>query len=151
MKLTTSIENKWLIEHAFYDNQADLNLLQNNRADFVEADCKAICKYFNIAYKSPTNKPVEKPVAPSKPVTNVNVPSKTKPFKNGDYDVKAKVTASSLNVRKGRPGQSGYNTIIGQLKKGEIVTVGYCLNGWFGVVFNGQQAFISGDYVELVL
>lgn len=149
MKLTTSIENKWLIEHAFYDNQADLKLLQNNRADFVEANCKAICKYFGITYKAPTSKPVVKPVTPTSPT--VKVPSKVKPFKNGDYNVKAKVTASSLNVRKGRPGQSGYNTILGQLKKGEIVTVGYCLNGWFGVVFNGQQGFISGDYVELVL
>ena len=138
-----------LIEHAFYDNKDDLRLLQKNRVDFVEADCKAICNYFGITYKAPTSKPVEKPVAPSSPT--VNVPSKVKPFKNGDYNVKAKVTASSLNVRKGRPGKSDYDTILGQLKKGEIVTVGYCLNGWFGIDFKGKQGFISGNFIELVL
>ena len=34
--------------------------------------------------------------------------------------------------------------------KGTVIEVGYCLNGWFGVIYNGKQGFISGDYVELV-
>ena len=142
-----------LIEHAFYDNKADLNLLQNNRKDFVEANCKAICKYFGIAYKASGAQP-NIPVSNGGTTTTtkpVSVPSKTRPFKNGDYDVQAKVTASSLNVRKGRPGTAGYNNILGQLKKGTVIKVGYCLNGWFGVEFNGQQGFISGDYVDLIL
>lgn len=140
-----------LIEHAFYDNKGDLNLLQNHRDAFVEADCKAICKYFGIQYKAPGTSSAQKPVAPANPGGNVKVPSKAKPFKNGDYNVKARVTASELNVRKGRPGKSDYDTILGQLKKGEVVTVGYCLNGWFGIIYNGKQGFISGNYVELLL
>ena len=43
-----------LIEHGFYDNKKDLALMQNKRSVFVEADCKAICKYFGITYKAPT-------------------------------------------------------------------------------------------------
>lgn len=42
-----------LIEHGFYDNKEDLDLMQNHRNVFVEADCKAICKYFGITYKAP--------------------------------------------------------------------------------------------------
>ena len=45
-----------LIEHGFYDNKEDLALMQNHRNVFVEADCKAICKYFGITYKAPTAK-----------------------------------------------------------------------------------------------
>ena len=71
-------------------------------------------------------------------------------YKNGTYNRKGKVTASSLNIRKGRPGTSGYKTIIGQYKKGTVVTVHYCLNGWFGVIYNGKQGYVSGDYIELL-
>ena len=48
-----------LIEHSFYDNKEDLALMQNHRNIFVEADCKAICKYFGITYKAPTTKKEE--------------------------------------------------------------------------------------------
>ena len=54
-----------LIEHAFYDNKADLALMQNHRDKFVEADCKAICKYFGITYKAKSSTPI-KPTTPSK-------------------------------------------------------------------------------------
>ena len=46
-----------LIEHAFYDNKEDLNLMQNHRDKFVEADCKAICAYFGITYKAKSSTP----------------------------------------------------------------------------------------------
>ena len=42
-----------LIEYAFYSNLADLKILKNNEDELVEATVKAICKYFNISYKSP--------------------------------------------------------------------------------------------------
>lgn len=71
-------------------------------------------------------------------------------FKNGTYNRKAKVTASSLNVRRGRPGTPGYNTIYGSYKKGQVITVKYCLNNWFGVVYKGKQCYICGDYVQLL-
>ena len=39
---------------------------------------------------------------------------------------------------------------MGQYKKGTVVTVHYCLNGWFGVEYNGKQGYVSGDYIELL-
>jgi uncharacterized protein YgiM (DUF1202 family) len=71
-------------------------------------------------------------------------------YKNGNYNRKGKVTASSLNIRKGRPGTLDYKIIMGQYKKGTVVTVHYCLNGWFGVTYNGKQGYVSGDYIELL-
>ena len=71
-------------------------------------------------------------------------------YKNGTYNKKGRVTASSLNIRKGRPGTEGYNTIVGRYKKGEVVVVKYCLNNWFGVIYKGEQAYICGDYIELL-
>ena len=47
-------------------------------------------------------------------------------------------------------GSGNCNTKLGALPKGTVIQVGYCLNGWFGVIYNGKQGFISGDYVELV-
>ena len=91
--------------------------------------------------------------------TKVPVTETTKPkdnnknadgtFKNGTYNMKAEITASSLNIRAGRPGDAEYKTIYGQYKKGEVVTVKYCLNNWFGVRYKGKQAFICGDYIKL--
>lgn len=49
-----------LVEYGFYTNTGDLKILKNNQDDLVEATVKAICKYFNIAYK-----PVQKEVATS--------------------------------------------------------------------------------------
>lgn len=89
-------------------------------------------------------------------IHNTKVPNETvksepkQKYANGTYMRKAKITASSLNVRKGRPGCDNYNVILGQLKKNQIVTVKYCLNNWFGIMYNGKQAFICGDYVELL-
>ena len=71
-------------------------------------------------------------------------------YKNGDYNRKAKVTASSLNVRAGRPGTSKYNTIYGTLPRGKVITVWYCLDNWFSISYNGKTAYISGDYIEFI-
>ena len=71
-------------------------------------------------------------------------------YKNGTYNAKARVTVDSLNVRQGRPGSGRYNKILGTLKEGEIVTVRYCLDNWFGIMFNGKQGFICGKYVDLL-
>ena len=37
-------------------------------------------------------------------------------YANGTYNRKAKVTASALNVRRGRPGSPGYKNIVGKYK-----------------------------------
>lgn len=136
-----------LIEYEFYTNKDGVNLLQNKRSQLCEATVKGICEHFGVGYKAPVaSKPVTETVKPAP----TGLPSTSKPWKNGTYKVSARITASTLNVRAGRPGDPKYSTILGTLKKGQIVTVGYCLNGWFGITFNGKQAFISGDYVELV-
>ena len=41
-----------LLEYAFYSNLDDLKILKNNRDELVEATVKAICKYFNVEYKT---------------------------------------------------------------------------------------------------
>ena len=82
--------------------------------------------------------------------TKVEAPAAKTKYANGTYNKKAKITASSLNIRLGRPGDPKYGTIYGTYKKGQVVTVKYCLNNWFGVIYNGKQCFISGDYVELL-
>ena len=69
--------------------------------------------------------------------------------KDGNYNRRAKITASSLNVRAGRPGDKDYGKIVGRLKKGEKVIVWYCLKGWFSITYNGKTAYICGDYVEI--
>lgn len=44
-----------LIEYAFYTNKDDLKILKDNKDELVEATVIAICKYFNVTYKPPTN------------------------------------------------------------------------------------------------
>lgn len=90
-----------------------------------------------------------KEIQNTKVVEDKKVETKIK-HKNGDYNRKAKVTASSLNVRAGRPGTSKYNTIYGTLPRGKVVTVWYCLNNWFSISYNGKTAYISGDYIEFI-
>ena len=137
-----------LIEYAFYDNKNDIAILKNKRDLLCEATLKGICEHFGVAYKAPSA-PVKQPVQEAaKPA---NLPSTGKPWKNGTYNAKVKVTAGDgLNVRAGRPGSAEYNRKLGVLPKGTVIQVGYCLNGWFGIIYNGKQGFISGDYVKLV-
>lgn len=137
-----------LIEYEFYSNKDGANLLKNRRPLLCEATVKAICQHFGVTYKAEKdNQTVQKPVQetveqqPSKKVNGK--------YPNGTYNEMGTVNASSLNVRKGRPGTSGYNTILGQIKKGQQVKVGYCLNNWFGIIINGQQGFVCGDYIDL--
>ncbi|CEN21228.1 N-acetylmuramoyl-L-alanine amidase [Paraclostridium sordellii] len=70
-------------------------------------------------------------------------------YKNGEYNCNVKIIADVLNVRDSRPQNGNLGNIIGQLKSGQIIKVGYCLNNWFGVVLNGKQGFISGKYIQL--
>ena len=44
-----------LIEYAFYTNQEDLKILKYHRDELTEATIRAICEYFNVVYKPPTN------------------------------------------------------------------------------------------------
>lgn len=90
-----------------------------------------------------------KEIQNTKVVEEKKVETKVK-HKNGDYNRKAKVTASSLNVRAGRPGTAKYNTIYGTLPRGKVITVWYCLDNWFSISYNGKTAYISGDYIEFI-
>ena len=142
-----------LIEYEFYTNKDGVSLLKNRRPLLCEATVKAICQHFGVAYKGGNSDNAPK-IAPSEqkaPEQNKNNNSGRVNgyYPTGTYNRNAVVNVNSLNVRKGRPRSDGYNTILGQLKKGEVVKVGYCLGNWFGIIYKGQQAFICGDYVEL--
>lgn len=75
----------------------------------------------------------------------------SKSVPNGALNKKGKVTASSLNVRKGRPGSKEYNTILKSLPKGTVVTVSYVLDGWGSIYITGANpGFISLQYIEFI-
>ena len=109
-----------LIEHAFYDNKADLALMQNHRAAFVEADCKAICKYFGITYKAPTTKP-----QPTR--------------------FRVKILVPDLNIRKSASFDS---EVVGIVHKGEVYTIVETKNG-LGKLLSGLGWISMGSkYIQ---
>lgn len=76
-------------------------------------------------------------------------------FPNGGYDGrKARVTASELNVRYDRWVDGvAEPKVIGTLKRGDVVDLGYCLKGWVGVHgFKGNKGFgyVNSKYLELI-
>ena len=72
-------------------------------------------------------------------------------YPNGTYKKKGRVTASALNVRKGRPGTKEYNTILKVLPKGTVVEIGYILNMWGSVYIPGANpGYLSMEYIEWV-
>ena len=132
-----------LIEYEFYSNKDGVNLLKNRRDLLCESTVKAVCAHFGVNYKSGSVKmPKQVEASPVNNKINGQYP-------NGTYNKNGRVNVNSLNVRKGRPGTAGYNTILGQVRKDDIIKVGYCLNNWFGIVFNGKQGFVCGDYVDV--
>jgi uncharacterized protein YgiM (DUF1202 family) len=57
------------------------------------------------------------------------------------------VTADSLNVRSG---SSTDNSILGTLSGGTEVTVSELeSNGWYKISYNGQSAYVSGNYLDV--
>ncbi|WP_338658809.1 N-acetylmuramoyl-L-alanine amidase [Paraclostridium sordellii] len=98
-----------LVELGFINNEADYNLIMNNKDKFAKAIAKGICKFNGVTWKESSN-------------TTSN-----EGFKNRDYSGrKARVIADVLNIRYDRGTQ--YN-VIGQVKNGDIVNLQYCLNG----------------------
>jgi N-acetylmuramoyl-L-alanine amidase len=99
-----------LIEYGFYSSKTEVEMLKSStkRDLMVEATVKALCKHFSVTYQTKT----------SSATTAATNPSKT--FSKGSYNGKVKVTATTLNVRKGRG--SSYAK-IGTLSKGQIVEV----------------------------
>ena len=135
-----------LVEYAFYTNKDDLKILKNNRKDLAEATIRGICKHFNVTYVPPKTQDNT-----SQNSSNTQANQSNAKYKNGAYSRKAKVTASSLRVRGGRPGQANYDKILDFLPKGTIIKVEYCLNGWFSIYTDkANPGFICGDYIELI-
>lgn len=68
------------------------------------------------------------------------------------YNVRAKViNCTTLNVRDTRPDKNGnLGKVKFVLKKGEIVTIGYSLNGWVSVYTNTDYGFVNKKYLEII-
>ena len=68
------------------------------------------------------------------------------------YNVQAKVIGcTTLNVRATRPDSNGnLGKVKFVLKKGEIVTIGYSLNGWVSVYTNTDYGFVNKKYLEII-
>ena len=112
-----------LIEHGFYDNKADLALMQNHRDAFVEADCKAICKYFGIAYKAPNAQPA-----------------------TGSFLVKVIYDGKEgLNVRKG-PGTS--YAVVTQIFLNQVFTIVEEKNGWGRLKSGAGWISLNSKYIK---
>lgn len=125
-----------LVELGFIDNVEDIQLLLNKQDEFATAIVKGICKYLGVKY-------VE-----SNHVSVTQLP-------NGEYDGrKARILASELNVRYERwINDIAEPKVIGVVKQGQIVELGYCLKGWVALKgFNGWKGFgyVNSKYIELV-
>lgn len=68
------------------------------------------------------------------------------------YNVQARVVnCTTLNVRDARPDKNGnLGKVKFVLKKGEIVTIGYSLNGWVSVYTNTDYGFVNKKYLEII-
>ena len=85
---------------------------------------------------------------PAPPIQDVN---KTIEDKKA-YNVQAKVIGcTSLNVRDTRPDSNGnLGKVKFTLKKGEIVKIGYSLNGWVSVYTDTDYGFVNKKYLEII-
>ena len=68
------------------------------------------------------------------------------------YNVQARViNCTTLNVRATRPDKNGnLGKVKFALKKGEIVTIGYSLNGWVSVYTDTDYGFVNKKYLEII-
>lgn len=68
------------------------------------------------------------------------------------YNVRAKVIGcTTLNVRATRPDSNGnLGKVKFVLKKDDIVTIGYSLNGWVSVYTNTDYGFVNKKYLEII-
>lgn len=123
-----------LVELAFIDNIDDVKLLNNKQEEFAVAITKGICKHLGVKY--------------------IENNSTGEQFANGEYDgKKARVLSDALNVRYDRWVDTTEPKIIGTLKQGDIVDLGYCLNGWVGIHgFQGNKGFgyVNTKYLEII-
>ena len=97
-----------LVECGFMDNKTEATLLKSDdyRRKCAKAMCKAICKYYGVAYKSPSQN------QQSTPITNNN--------NNNFKPYLAKCNANNLNCRKGAG--TSY-AVERQINKGTVVTI----------------------------
>ena len=68
------------------------------------------------------------------------------------YNVQARVVnCTTLNVRDARPDKNGnLGKVKFVLKKDDIVTIGYSLNGWVSVYTNQGYGFVNKKYLEII-
>lgn len=67
--------------------------------------------------------------------------------KTGYKERKGKVNTDNLNVRENRG--TDYE-VITKVNKGKIVDLGYNLNGWISIYFDGIEGFVSNKYIDII-
>lgn len=140
-----------LVELGFCDSKADMN--KWNTEKIAASIFKGIT---GKTYSKKSSSKPKPPAKPSKPAPAKKPESSKKPagFKIGDYSKNVKIN-SNINVRSGRGTE---HKIIGGLKKGAVVKVGYILPDnrdgkgdnslWGSITINGKTGFICLNYAK---
>lgn len=132
-----------LIEVGFIDNSIDNGIFDNAYSKIVAAIAKACLEQVG---KTPVENPPIAPVPPSESLGE---------FKIGTYNGNARITTDVLRVRSGRGTE---HSIIGELKKNDVVKINYILPDdrdgigdsslWGSFDFKGQIGYIHLGYAE---
>lgn len=125
-----NVNNSLLIEVCFVDDPDDVKAYKENKDKIAKAIAEGL-----------TGKKV--PVA----TTNEKLP-------NGSYINKRAIVLADLNIRYTRPDKDGnLGKIIGQVKKGQVIDLGWCQDGWMGITCAAglnKVGFINTAYIKII-
>lgn len=125
-----NVPNSMLIEVCFVDDPEDAKAYYENRDNIARSIAENL-----------TGKSIPKPYTAEK-------------LPNGSYSGRKAIATADLNIRKTRPNDNGaLGEIVGSLKKGDEVSLGYCLNGWMGIPCTGGTngtGFVNSYYLKIV-
>lgn len=83
--------------------------------------------------------------------SNDNIVNKLENKKSYDFKTTCKVTAKSgLNIRDSRPTNETLGKKLFTVPYGKTLTVGYVLNDWAYINYNGKYGFANINYLQIV-
>lgn len=132
-----------LIECGFMTNLREAELMKSEAfcRECAEEAAKGLCNYFKVPYVAPGSSIVTNIINNTVPAAPA--PAQTKPVTSAEY--KVRVTANSLNIRKG-PGTT--NAIVGTITDKGVYTIVEETNGW-GKLKSGK-GWISLKYTTKI-